>query len=87
MTDDFIGVVGIVEANVAPGRFILGLAFDPADTGPNPTVYCSSSKMFHMDANNSGGKAIGGKIHAVSGSSLNIVKDIVTGLPVSDHGA
>ena len=42
----FPGVVGIVEANVTPE----GLAFDPADTDPNPTVNCSSSKMFHKQA-------------------------------------
>ena len=65
MTDDFTGVVGIVEVDVAPGRFILGLAFDPADTDPNPTVYCSSSKMFHKAQNVSGGQAVSGKIHAV----------------------
>ena len=74
------------RSTVAPGRFILGLAFDPMDTVPNPPVYFSSSKMFHKGEKNSGGLAINGAIHRVSGGNLDSVENVITGLPVSDHG-
>ena len=69
---------------------ILGMAFDPmtsADT-PDPWVYFSSSKLFHGGSQSSSGNAINGKIQRARGANLEIVEDIVTGLPVADmdHG-
>ena len=61
-------------------RSILGIAFNPMDTSPNPTVYVSHSTLFH-------GKVVdyNGKVSAVSGEKLDQLTHIVTGLPVSDH--
>ena len=56
---------------------ILGIDFDPLDTSANPTVYCTSNKMFHKESNSTGGLAINGKLHAVSGSNLDTVVDVV----------
>jgi hypothetical protein len=67
----------------------LGLAFDPMDAGlTNPPVYITSSFYFHGESNSSSGEAINGKVHRVSGANLDIVENIITGLPVSDsdHG-
>jgi glucose/arabinose dehydrogenase len=47
---------------------------------PYPTVYVSHSFLFHGDIVN-----YNGKVSAVSGSDMLTVKDIITGLPVSDH--
>lgn len=88
LDDSFTKVVSNVTSKVAPGRFILGIAFDPNETeesNPNPTVYFSHSKMFHGEQKNSVGNAINGKISAATGPELETVKDVVTGLPVSDH--
>jgi glucose/arabinose dehydrogenase len=83
---DFTQVVSyVISQPVAANRKILGLAFDPLDTSTNPTVYCTSNEFFHGEWRDSSGKAINGKIHAVSGANLDIVVDIITGLPVSDH--
>lgn len=61
-------------------RSILGIAFDPMDVSPNPTVYVAHCQLFHgnvVDYN--------GKVSAVSGAKLDNMKHVVTGLPVSDH--
>jgi IPT/TIG domain/Malectin domain len=79
VTTDLISIVD-------PNRPIMGLAFDPLDVGPNPTVYCSSSNMFHGSRTNENkGNAVNGKIYSVSGSNLDVVAEVVSGLPVSDH--
>jgi IPT/TIG domain len=76
----------IVSITSAPQRAILGIAFDPNDVGRiYPPVYCTSSQFFHKDSNSSSGLSINGKIHKISGAYLDIVEDIVVGLPVSDH--
>ena len=88
--DDNFNIVDSVVALVVPDRAILGMAFDPmtsADT-PDPWVYFSSSKLFHGGSQSSSGNAINGKIQRARGANLEIVEDIVTGLPVADmdHG-
>jgi len=88
LNDDFTQVLSTVVSDATPGRAILGITFDPMDTGPNPPVYCSSSNIWHADKTSTSGEAINGKIVKVSGANLDIVEDIITGLPVadSDHG-
>ena len=88
LNDDFTQVVSTVVSEATPGRAILGMAFDPMDTGPNPPVYISSSDIFHGDKSSSSGGAINGKVVRVSGANLDVVEDIITGLPVQDgdHG-
>ena len=86
--DSFTNTAAVVVSTVESGRHILGIAFDPLDTKPNPTVYCSSSEMFHDEWRNSIGDAINGKILAVNGANMDSVTEVITGLPVSelDHG-
>jgi glucose/arabinose dehydrogenase len=50
------------------------------DTQEYPTVYVSHSFLFHGDIVN-----YNGKVSAVSGPDMVFWKDVVTGLPVSDH--
>lgn len=88
MNNAFTAALGAVEADVSPGRAILGIAFHPLETEeqtPNPTVYCTTSQLFHGEENNSGGRAVNGKVVAVSGANLDTFVDVVSGLPVSDH--
>jgi IPT/TIG domain len=86
LNDDFSAVVRKTAVTVANFRAILGIAFDPMDSGhPNPPVYCTSSYFFHGDPTSSSGQSINGKIHRVSGANLTIIEAIITGLPVSDH--
>ena len=89
MNADYTAVTSTVTSIVQPGRAILGLTFDPMDAGmANPPVYISSSELFHGEILSSSGKSINGKICRVSGANLDVVTDVVTGLPVSDldHG-
>jgi IPT/TIG domain len=80
LNDDFTAVIDSMIASPLPNtRDILGIAFDPMDTSPNPTVYCTSSYFFHKEWRNSYGNAINGKIHAISGANLDTITDIVTG--------
>jgi IPT/TIG domain len=86
---DFTAVTSMVTAVVQPDRAILGITFDPIDAGSlNPPVYISSSLLFHGGKLSSSGSTINGKISQISGANLDIVTDIVTGLPVcdNDHG-
>jgi IPT/TIG domain len=86
---DFTAVTGMVTAVVQPDRAILGIAFDPMDAGSlNSPVYISSSLLFHGGQLSSSGSSINGKISRITGANLDIVTDIVTGLPVcdNDHG-
>lgn len=67
-------------------RTILGMTFDPMDTGnPNPPVYVSHSQIFHGESKSSSGRAVNGKVSIVSGANLDAITDLITGLPVSDH--
>jgi IPT/TIG domain len=89
LSPDFTSVVAVVSAIVQPDRAILGIAFDPLDAGiVNPPVYISSSFLFHGEAFSSSGTAINGKISRIHGANLDIVEDVITGLPVCDldHG-
>lgn len=85
LDEDFNFLVGAVFT-VAPSRAILGMAFDPMTTAneTNPPVYFSSSQLYHGGSDSSSGKSINGKIQRASGANLDVVEDIVTGLPVAD---
>jgi glucose/arabinose dehydrogenase len=84
-------VVESVISNVIPlaypGRFrpVLGIAFDPTDTKPNPDVYVSHSTIFHGSSSAYLGAAINGKVSKLSGANLDTITDVVTGLPVCDR--
>lgn len=89
LNDRFDTVISSVITTVERYRGILGIAFDPLDDADtnNPTVYVTTSRIYHDEAQNSFGDAINGKVLAVSGANLDVVTAIVTGLPVSsaDH--
>jgi hypothetical protein len=89
MNSAYTTVISSVSAVVQPDRAILGITFDPLDAvGELPAVYISSSLLFHGESKSSSGTAINGKISRVSGANLDIIEDVVTGLPVCDldHG-
>jgi hypothetical protein len=85
----FDTILSSVVTTINRNRGIHGIAFDPLDDAntTNPTVYISTSDIFHNEGQNSFGDAINGKIQAVSGANLDVISDVVTGLPVSslDH--
>ena len=86
LNNDFTAVMQQVISTVATGRGILGIVFDPMDAGAaNPPAYITSSQFFHGETKSSSGLAVNGKVHKVSGANLDIVVEIITGLPVSDH--
>jgi hypothetical protein len=85
LDDTFTKVTSSVIADVAPFRAILGIAFDPIQTEGFSDVYITSSFFFHGESKSSSGQSINGSIKKVSGANLDVVVDIVTGLPVSDH--
>ena len=86
LNEDFTIVTSQVISTVVPNRAIMGLAFDPLDTGiSNPPLYCTSNVFFHGETKCTSGLAINGKVDNVSGANLDLVVDIFTGLPVSDH--
>jgi hypothetical protein len=89
LNDSFDKVLSAVVTTIEKGRGIHGIAFDPLDTAntKNPTVYITTSDIYHDAPQNSFGEAINGKVLAVSGANLDVVNEIVTGLPVSsaDH--
>jgi hypothetical protein len=66
-------------------RTILGITFDPLDTSDNPNVYVSHTHSFHGCYASSSGECVNGKVSIVSGSNLDQIQDVVTGLPASDH--
>jgi hypothetical protein len=85
----YTSVVNVVQSIVQPDRAILGISFDPLDAGnPLPPVYISSSLLFHGESKSSSGTSINGKISRISGANLDVIVDVVTGLPVCDldHG-
>ena len=89
LNNNFTSLVSIVTAIVQPDRAILGITFDPLDAGEAlPPVYISSSLLFHGESKSSSGTAINGKISRILGANLDIIEDVVTGLPVCDldHG-
>ena len=89
LNSDYTSVVSIVSAVVQPDRAILGIAFDPMDAGDAlPPVYISSSFLFHGESKSTSGTAINGKINRIRGANLDIIEDVITGLPVCDldHG-
>jgi IPT/TIG domain len=89
LNSDFTAVASMTISTVTNYKAILGIAFDPMDAGnPNPPVYISSSYFFHGESNNTFGEAINGKVHRVTGANLDVVQNIIVGLPVSDsdHG-
>ena len=85
LDDTYTTVVSSVIATVDPYRAILGIAFDPLSTGGYSDVYITTSFFFHGGNTSSSGPSINGKVKKVSGANLDIVTDIVTGLPVADH--
>jgi hypothetical protein len=88
LNEDYTQVIDsrIVLITDAPQRAILGIAFDPNDVDvTNPSFYCTSSQFFHKAINSTSGLSINGKIYKVSGANLEVVVDIIVGLPVSDH--
>ena len=87
LDDDFNMMFPVVVSQVAPGRAILGIDFDPLATADdeNPTVYFSSGELFHKAWKSSSGKGINGKIQRAKGANLDQIEDVVTNLPVSDH--
>jgi Malectin domain/IPT/TIG domain len=87
LNDSYDKVLGSVIAELGTERGIHGIAFDPLETaerGTDLTVYVATADIFHGESKNSFGKAINGKIQAVRGANLEVVVDIVVGLPVSD---
>jgi IPT/TIG domain len=89
LNESFDKVLSSTVVTVERYRGIHGIAFDPLDNAntSNPTVYVTMSNIYHDEAQNSFGEAINGKVLAVSGALLDVVTEIVTGLPVSsaDH--
>jgi IPT/TIG domain/Glucose / Sorbosone dehydrogenase len=87
LNDNYDKVVSSVISTIDPTRGIHSIAFDPLETaqlGNNINVYISTSRIFHLEPRNSFGNGINGKIQTVKGANLDIVTDIVTGLPVSE---
>lgn len=89
LNDSFDTVLSSIVTTVERYRGIYGITFDPLDNADtqNPTVYVTTSDIYHDEAQNSFGDAINGKVLAVSGANLDVVNEIITGLPVSsaDH--
>jgi Malectin domain/IPT/TIG domain len=85
LDDTFTTVISSVSATVTPYRAILGIAFNPLQTEGLSDVYITSSYFFHGESLSSSGTSINGCIKKISGANLDVVVDIVTGLPVSDH--
>jgi hypothetical protein len=89
LNESFDTVLNSVVVTINATRGIHGIAFDPVDHANtlNPTIYISTSEIFHNEARNSVGNAVNGKIQTVRGANLDLVTDIVRGLPVSalDH--
>ena len=90
LNNDYTAIVTVdVRSIVQLDRAILGIAFDPMDAGlALPPVYISSSLLFHNESKSSSANAINGKISRISGANLDVIVDVVTGLPVCDldHG-
>ena len=89
--DDNFNVVDTVSSSIVQDpstnklRTILGITFDPLDTSDNPNVYVSHTHSFHGCHTSTSGECINGKVSIVSGSNMDEIHDVVTGLPASDH--
>lgn len=89
--DNSLNVVETVSSSIVQDpstskiRTILGIAFDPLDTSDIPNVYVSHTHSFHGCYTSSSGACINGKVSIVSGSNMDQIQDVVTGLPASDH--
>jgi glucose/arabinose dehydrogenase len=83
--DGTLKIASWITKSVTPNRPILGIAFDPVDTGAYSTPYISHSFFFHGSATSSSGESINGKISKVIGSAMDRVEDVIINLPVSDH--
>jgi hypothetical protein len=89
MNSDFTAVTSVATSTIAQYKSIMGIAFDPLDvSNPNPPIYVTSSFFFHGETKSSSGAAVNGKVHRITGANMDIVEDVITGLPVSDsdHG-
>jgi hypothetical protein len=90
LNDSFDKILSSVITTIEEDRGIFGIAFDPLDNANtnNPTVYITTSNIYHDAPQNSFGDAINGNVLAVSGANLDVINVIVSGLPVSsaDHG-
>jgi hypothetical protein len=87
LNDDYTAVVSSVVATVANFRCILGIAFDPVKgvTQAFPDVYITTSFFFHGSPTSSSGQSVNGNVKKISGANLDVIVDVITGLPVSDH--
>jgi glucose/arabinose dehydrogenase len=85
LNDDFTVVKGYVVSSVLSGRAILGIAADPMNTQSGPAIYVSHSTLFHGESKSTSGLAINGKVSRIEGANLDVVVDVITNLPVSDH--
>jgi IPT/TIG domain len=90
LNDSFDAVVSSVIAVItSSSRGIHGITFDPNESADmaHPTIYVSTSDIFHGESRSSIGAAINGKIQAVRGANMEQVTDIVENMPVSqlDH--
>jgi glucose/arabinose dehydrogenase len=85
LSDDFTEVKSTVISSVLSGRAILGIAADPMSPQNTPIIYVSHSTLFHGESKSTSGLAINGKVSRIEGSNLDVVVDIITNLPVSDH--
>lgn len=63
----------------------LGIAFDPMDTRSDPDIYFTAQKIFHRGRYSTSGMGINGRIMKASGTALDTVVTIISGLPVSDY--
>lgn len=73
-------VANVTLSEIYPWRTILGITFDPMDTSPYPSPYVSHSTLYHGNLT-----SFNGVMSRISGEDLNMIEDIVTGLPISDH--
>jgi glucose/arabinose dehydrogenase len=85
LSDDFTSVQSSVISSVLSGRAILGIAFDPMSSPDAQSIYVSHSALFHGSPNSTSGVAINGKVSRIEGANMDVVVDVVTNLPVSDH--
>jgi ribosomal protein L35AE/L33A len=85
MSTDFTTVTSSVISSVLSGRTILGIAFDPMSSPDDPSIYVSHSTLFHGNSDSTSGLSINGKVSRIKGANLDVVVDVVTNLPVSDH--
>lgn len=81
--DDDNNVLDVFISNKLIGRNILGICFNPRDTN-QVRVYVTHNQLYHGKINDDA-RAV---ISILSGNSLEIQEDIITGLPCSerDHG-